>query len=161
MIILGIDPGINGAVALYDTGSNTIVTTGYPHKTEPYKKTTRKIIDGITLHRYLSAFAIDEVWMEKVNAFGMGRTSAFRFGEANGVAIGVISALGLSINFVTPQKWKYHFALDNDKARSRELAQQFWPDAADQFARVKDTDRSEAALIAMYGALTNGYTTKT
>ena len=41
------------------------------------------------------------------------------------------------------------------KAASRGMATELFPDFADQFRRVKDDGRAEAALIARYGAYQN------
>jgi hypothetical protein len=41
--------------------------------------------------------------------------------------------------------------LSTDKNASRALASQFFPDCSDQWKRVKDDGRAEAALIAHYG----------
>jgi len=48
---------------------------------------------------------------------------------------------------------KTHFGLDADKEKSRALAIRLWPGCG-YFSRVKDHGRSEAALIARYGAET-------
>jgi hypothetical protein len=49
---------------------------------------------------------------------------------------------------VTPQRWKKLMGVTADKNTSRQLAINLWPDQAHLFARVKDVDRAEAALIA-------------
>jgi hypothetical protein len=52
---------------------------------------------------------------------------------------------------VDPSAWKKTMRLSTDKNASRALASQYFPDCADQWARVKDDGRAEAALIALYG----------
>jgi hypothetical protein len=52
---------------------------------------------------------------------------------------------------VDPSAWKKTMRLSTDKNASRALASQYFPDSADQWARVKDDGRAEAALIALYG----------
>jgi hypothetical protein len=53
---------------------------------------------------------------------------------------------------VDPSAWKKTMHLSTDKNASRALASQYFPDAADQWSRVRDDGRAEAALIAYYGA---------
>jgi hypothetical protein len=52
---------------------------------------------------------------------------------------------------VDPSAWKKTMRLSTDKNASRALASQYFPDCSDQWKRVKDDGRAEAALIALYG----------
>jgi hypothetical protein len=90
----------------------------------------------------------------------MGSSSAFRFGKAAGVIDGVLGALGITQVPAKPQQWKKHYGLMRDKAnpvpesqfkdRSRLLALQLYPNAAQSLARKKDGGRAEALLIARW-----------
>jgi crossover junction endodeoxyribonuclease RuvC len=82
---------------------------------------------------------------------GQGVVSTFKFGTAYGVVQGVIGALQIPVEFVSPQRWKKHFHLNGDKEQARAKAQQLFPVCAASFQRVKDHGRAEAALIARYG----------
>jgi crossover junction endodeoxyribonuclease RuvC len=55
---------------------------------------------------------------------------------------------------VTAAKWKKYFNLSQDKGISRRLASERFPHDAEQFSRVKDDGRAEAALLALYAAET-------
>jgi len=63
-----------------------------------------------------------------------------------------VTGHGYEVYYVTPAVWKKHFKLSKNKGVSRSLACQRFPEAADQFTRVKDDGRAEAGLIALYGA---------
>ncbi|MBV8107961.1 MAG: hypothetical protein JO223_25750 [Hyphomicrobiales bacterium] len=82
------------------------------------------------------------------------KASAFAFGRARGVIEGVCGTLSLPIVFLTPTTWKRLAdippgAENKDLARTRAIAR--WPSQADLFARKRDVDRAETALIAVAG----------
>jgi crossover junction endodeoxyribonuclease RuvC len=146
--ILGIDPGISGAIAFY-----------FPEYPERISTEDMPIADGqvdaVTLSKRLTIMAPDICVMERVGAMpGQGVSSTFKFGRAFGTAIGVVGALKLPLIFVAPTKWKGHFRLSADKEQSRALALRLFPAISEQFERKKDHNRAEAALIARYSAET-------
>jgi crossover junction endodeoxyribonuclease RuvC len=146
--ILGVDPGITGAIAFYfPETSGRVVALDLP------------IADGEIsaplvadlIRTYAPSLAI----IERVSAMpGQGVVSMFNFGRAYGDVRGVIGALSIPVHFATPQKWKRHFRLSSDKEEARALALRLFPSCADHFKRKKDHGRAEAALIARYGAET-------
>lgn len=146
MIVCGIDPGINGAIAFYvSTAPAMIAAEDLP------------VVDGMTdaasLARTIEAMRPDLAVIERVGAMPkQGVSSTFRFGQAYGIAIGVVAALGVPVLLVPPAKWKRHFGLSSDKEESRGRALQRWPARAELFKRKKDHGRAEAALLAAYGA---------
>lgn len=146
MCICGIDPGINGAAAFFfETHPNAIAAEDLP--------VVDRMLDAATLARRLEQMKPDLVVIEQVAAMPkQGVSSTFRFGQAYGMTIGVVAALRIPIEYVTPGRWKKHFRLSSDKEESRARALQMWPDRPDLFARKKDHGRAEAALIARYGA---------
>lgn len=146
LCICGIDPGIRGAVAFFfTTHENAIAAEDLP--------VVDNMLDAATLASRLRQMQPDLVVMEQVGAMPkQGVSSTFRFGQAFGMAIGVVAALGIPTEFVTPGRWKKHFRLSSDKEEARARALQMWPDRSDLFARKKDHGRAEAALIARFGA---------
>jgi hypothetical protein len=144
--ILGIDPGISGAIAFYFSEFPERVST-------EDMPVAGGDVDANTLSRRLTIMTPDICVMERVGAMpGQGVSSTFKFGRAFGTAIGVVGALKLPLVFVTPAKWKAHFRLTADKEQGRALALRMFPAAGEQFERRKDHHRAEAALIARYGA---------
>jgi crossover junction endodeoxyribonuclease RuvC len=144
-IVMGIDPGISGAVAFYFPMVNRIAVDDVP--VAGGEINTAELARVVRLHQ--PSLAV----IEKVSAMpGQGVTSMFNFGRSYGDVRGVIGALGVPLHLVTPQKWKRHFGLSSDKDESRLRAIRTFPAAAESFKLKKHDGRAEAALIALYGA---------
>jgi crossover junction endodeoxyribonuclease RuvC len=145
MRILGVDPGLSGAVAILSTSIVAVEDTPITGKG------TKRLIDAESLEAIIREWSPTVAIIETVHAYrGQGVSSSFRFGQALGVVQGVIGAANVSAHYVTPQKWKKHFGLTADKSASRALAIELYPEIAHQFSRVKDDGRAEALLIAHY-----------
>ena len=141
-MIAGIDVGMTGAIGMiYDEGG------GFVYDMPVFKKE----VNAHALASLFREFPPAHVWIEQVNAFGMGRTSAFNFGQGVGVMKGVLATLAIPHSLVTPAKWKKHYGLGRDKDQSRALASRLYPQIASEFARKKDDGRAEALLIAQFG----------
>ena len=155
MLILGVDVGLNGAMAFLLDGQ-LVNVEDLPLVDVRHGAKTRKELSAALLHVRLVApdIRIAKAVLEDVNAFGMGRTSAYRFGVGVGTIVGVLTACGIRIETVTPQKWKKAMGLTADKKLSRAMAIKTWPDASHYFSRVKDDGRAEACLLAEYGRRT-------
>jgi crossover junction endodeoxyribonuclease RuvC len=144
--ILGIDPGVSGAVAFYfPSAPERIAVEDVP--VAGGEISTPHLASMI--RRYAPTMAV----IERVQAFrGQGVVSMFNFGRSYGDVRGVIGALNIPLHLVTPQKWKKHFSLSSDKDQSRLLAIRLFPSVAEHFKLKKHDGRAEAALIARYGA---------
>ena len=141
-MICGIDPGAKGAIALL-----------YPDYAEIHDMPMLgKEVNGSEVSCIFKEFTPDHIWLEQVNSFGMGRTSAYNFGQGVGVLKGVFQAMQIPFTLVTPQKWKKSYGLSKEKDHSRLLVTRMYPSLADQFVRKKDDGRAEALLIAKYGS---------
>jgi crossover junction endodeoxyribonuclease RuvC len=149
--VIGIDPGLKGAIALIRSG-DLIDALDMPLLDGQ--------VDGAVICEFIRRqgfilglhHTVPQVWIEKVHSMPkQGVTSVFTFGQAYGIAIGAAQASGATINYARPQEWKGHFGLSADKKESSALARDLFPDHLDRFKRVKDNGRAEAALIALYG----------
>lgn len=143
--ILGIDPGLSGAIAFY-----------FPSRPGMIGAEDMPIVAGevnaAEMGRRIAQMRPDIAIVEKVGSMpGQGVASTFRFGTAYGVVLGVLGALAVPVHLVSPGKWKRHFGLSADKEESRARAIRQWP-GSPHFARKKDHGRAEAALLAKYGA---------
>ena len=158
MTIIGIDPGLSGAIAILDGNvvelfdvPSTKITKGKTSKTDylPYEM-------AATLRRYWLPNGNVHVFIEKVHAMpGQGSVSMFRFGEGYGLWLGIIAACGYPVTKVTPQAWKKLIMAgmgDKDAARTR--AQELFPEKMGELSRKKDIGRADALLIAEYGRRT-------
>jgi len=151
-MIIGIDPGKTGAIAM-------LYQAGHPKWGKLYIEdmpVLGKEINGAAFADILEEFPPIIIYIEAVNSRLMGRQSAFNFGQGIGVLKGVIAAKRISYCQVSPAKWKSHFKLPADKDAARAKATQLFPANADLFKRKKDDGRAEAALIALYAQQTGG-----
>lgn len=149
-MILGIDPGLGGALALYRAdGALEIVDM-------PTLQLKKRVINEYALARIVDDWAssVREVWLEQVGVRpGEGAVGAFSFGRGYGVIRGICAANFLTIVDVTPQTWKRAMKIAGAKDEARAAASALFPACASQFVRKRDDGRAEAALIALYGAL--------
>ena len=154
MRILGVDPGLSGALALLDPDDMTVTVHDMPTFEVKGGKKTRHELNVAAVAKLLAVHRPNFAFVEKVGAMpGQGVVSMFRFGEAYGALQGVIAALDIPVYFVLPQKWKGRLGLkDSSKGAARREATRLFPAYAQTFARVKDDGRAEATLIALYGA---------
>lgn len=153
MLTLGIDPGLSGAIAILD-GTKLVDVFDMPVVEIQHGKKKRRKISPEMIVSELSDYngRISAAYVEDVHAMpGQGVTSVFSFGEASGIARGVLAGLLIRTTLVSPVEWKRKLKLGRDKGESRGLAAQLWPCQAGTFKRVRDDGRAEAALIAYWG----------
>jgi crossover junction endodeoxyribonuclease RuvC len=160
-VIIAIDPGASGAIAIFADGQPAAV---HDMPTMP-RKASGQEVNGAALADLLrdvrrnnsgaSFSAVVELVHARPAGLGgvraAGNSSSFRFGEALGVVKGVLAALGIARTDVTPQAWKRRYGLSGaDKDVSRTRAIELWPALADRLARKKDDGRAEALLIGAF-----------
>jgi len=149
MIILGVDPGVNGATALWD--GTTLITRAMPKtksKGRGWELNVAELVDDFDL-LFCGA---DHAFIELVNARPQeGGASSFKFGYAAGVVRGLVVSQKVPVTMVTPQTWKSKLRLTKDKDYSRTRALELFPSNANDFKLKKDNDKAEASLLAFYG----------
>jgi len=97
MIIIGIDPGAKGGVAIYDETKDKMVL----HKCPETPKEMAAIINTARI-KDNNVFCV----IEKVHAFPTdARSSAFKFGCNFGKWLGILGAYDIQTLEVTPQTW--------------------------------------------------------
>ena len=153
MRIVGIDPGLSGAIAILEE-KKVLSIFDMPVMADG-KKNKRQLNSAQLVNIIKENIAgADEivVIVEQVNAMpGQGVTSMFNFGQTFGAIKGVCAALNLSIFFVRPSKWKKHFELINSsKDSSRTKVIEMYPSLSNQLSKKKDVNKSDAILIARY-----------
>ena len=153
MIIIGIDPGVSGAISVLE---NKKVIEVYEMPTMIDGKKSKRQVNGAQVTNIIKERFREKkeiiVVVEHVNAMpGQGVTSMFNFGQSFGVIKGICSALNLPIYFVRPTKWKKYFNLINtSKDASRSRAIEIFPKISDNLKRKKDSNKADAILIASY-----------
>ena len=153
MIIIGIDPGVSGAISILknkkviDAIDMPTMIDGKKNK----KQVNASQVSNIIKERLNSGEEIIVV-VEHVNAMpGQGVTSMFNFGQSFGVIKGICSALSLPIYFIRPTKWKKYFNLiKTNKDASRTKVIQIYPEISSKLYRKKDSNKADAILIARY-----------
>lgn len=144
MIVVGVDPGITGAFAVL-TDASVDGGSAAVHDMPVHGK----FVDGRAVAALLSTVGNALVVIEDVHAMPInGSIGSFSLGRSKGIVEGVIAALGLRCEYVSPQRWKKEMRLSKDKGASRRMAADLYPDLSQTFARVKDDGRAEALLIA-------------
>src|SRR5262249_38753556 len=140
-LFLGCDPGAaSGGLAILDAHGQIVDASAMP-------ATERDIA------QYLEEFQprIRKAFIEAVHAFpGQGVASQFVFGQHYGLLRGLLIALKIPFEQVSPQRWKRTLGLTSDAAdsklqkknKSKQLAGQLWPDYRATHAT------AEALLIA-------------
>jgi crossover junction endodeoxyribonuclease RuvC len=153
MKIIGIDPGLSGAIAILEDNK---VKEIFDIPVMPEGKKNKRQLNSAQLVKLLKDHIYKDeeivVVVENVSAMpGQGVTSMFNFGQTFGAIKGICAALGLPIFFVRPAKWKKHFDLINSsKDASRTKAIEMYPSISDQLSRKKDVNKSDAILIARF-----------
>lgn len=152
MFYLGIDPGKKGAMALFNPISRVLTIGDMPLVPRPKGKKGEEtnyalLAEMLRCDVPSKTFCmIEDVWSMPRE----GVSSAHAFGRNIGALLMALAVHQIPHEQVTAAKWKKHFGLSSDKGASRALAIQRFPANADDFSRVKDDGRAEAALLAYY-----------
>ena len=177
-LIMGIDPGMNGGLAVTDTGPNAIMLV-------------KRMPEGNDeLWAWLQQYAADPtnitVFIEAVHAYSMGVAGAFKFGVGYGRLLAFMTALSIKPVKVQPAIWQRALAIpttrkpvpadyikrDGSVRTTKAVkallqaehkmdilrrAQQLMP-CLDLWSKTKDEQMAicDSLLIAYYGKLTNG-----
>ena len=152
-VILGIDPGLNGAMAFFDadTGALTLLDMPTLHAGAGGKR----VLDDDSLARTIDGRSgeIRHAFIEQVGSRpGEGAVGAFSFGQGYGVLRGILAAGFVPRSYVRPARWKKAMGVPAQKDGARARASELLPAYAGLWVRVKDDGRAEAAMIALYGA---------
>jgi len=153
MIIIGIDPGVSGAICILNNGK---ITEIYEMPTMIDGKKNKKQVNGAEVTNIINKEIINEkeakVVIEHVSAMpGQGVTSMFNFGQSFGVLKGICAALKLPVYFIRPVKWKKYFNLINtEKDASRTKVIEVFPYISSKISKKKDANKADAILIARF-----------
>ena len=147
-MILGIDPGISGALAWVSDDGHLLSAMDMPTlEVNGKAKVNPHILASELNFRKPKIVVIEEVGAMP----GQGVTSMFNFGYSAGILLGICAGLGIPTVFYRPAVWKRQAGVPTDKGAARQMAQRLWPGSR-AFDRVKDHGRAEAALLARWYA---------
>ncbi len=156
MIIIGIDPGLDGAVAIKVHGVLWIVED-CPTVEVKVGRSKKRRPDPALCANLLRPFAKVYVhaFLEQVSAMkGQGVSSMFSFGTGYGIWQGVLAALQIPMTFVTPQRWQKVMLpgkAKGDKQAGRKRALELFPFLAGELKLKKHDGRGDALCIGEYG----------
>lgn len=163
MDLVAFDPGLSGAACFMKDGS-VVEIIDMPTLPDG----SNRQVDVMALCRRIDRWKPRYAIIENVQPMpsipgadgarrGMGAASSFRFGFAVGQIRATAVCYGINVRLVHPQSWKRHFGLKgSDKEQSRQKARELMPVVAGHLARVKDHNRAESVLLAIYGRDTLG-----
>lgn len=149
-MILGIDPGMSGALVIMDD-ENKIADV--LHMPTLVNEKGHKQVDAGAVFDWLSVHEeITEAYIEFVHSMpNQGVASMFSFGKACGLVEGALQSAGMTYRVVRPRDWKAYFSLvGQEKDASRRLAQKRF-DHPDLEKKAKGQAIADAAFIALYG----------
>ena len=172
MKILGIDPGLYGACAVWWGDPKELYVYGF-EQFEAHKGRGMELDGRAMADQFNIAFrGVDFAFIEDVNAHpGEGASSAFKFGTTFGIALGMLYTLGIPFDFVLPSKWVPEIVGSKmktaeevgkkpDKSRNMAKATNIFPAYSNLFKGTKEggsqskklaEGKADAALIAYYG----------
>lgn len=152
-IVIGIDVGLSGAIAVLIDGSKPMV----------YPIPTYKDGKGKNRYDYNALFKLFQIINASATIIGcaleratampkQGSVSGFAFGEAYGFYKGVLTALSIPYEIVQPKKWQQEFSISNDtKKGSFAVASRLYPKMELQTPRGRILDGAcDALLLATY-----------
>ncbi len=163
-MIVGIDPGATGALAIFD-GTRLMAAADMPSVSVRVNGTQRARVNAPGLVQLLRDWGPSHAAVERVAPRGgpveKGGDTPMTAGylmNAAGIVEGVLAGLGIPLTFVDTRDWRraaditLHSDMDYAarKEASRARALQLFPLRAADFARKKDSDRAEAALIGWW-----------
>lgn len=138
---IGIDPGVSGFVVFLS--SMQVQVQASPTKTD---QNWHIIIESLSSAR-ARGYTIKTAAIEKVHSFpAQGVRSVFTFGESFGKAQGILLALKVPFQMVSPARWmaEFSFPVGATKRDHAEVAKHLFPD-------VKVTQaNADALLLAEY-----------
>jgi len=162
MMVIGIDPGLTGAAVLVSRGDLILECCDLPSRPRPHSGKVAKWLDAGALAKILRdwrySYGLEHnavcVVIEQPRPMpGMPSTTSASLFDTVGVIRGVVAALNIgTILHADPKTWKSAYNLAaGDKNASIECAKRLFPYYAELFARAKDHNRAEAALLAHWG----------
>ena len=165
--IVGIDPGTNGAAAIYETEAHELVAVrDLPYWFQTVNKKQRKRLDPVGIYDMFEEFKLYGVGLVVLEAVGgrpkQGASAGFVFGYTVGLIYMACICAQIPIETVPPQKWKKLMSVTGGKKAEDDdiinRAHEMFPTKRALFRDTSKTetgrkrvDRAEAAMLAKFG----------
>lgn len=161
MVLIGIDPGLTGAIAMIGHNGEYLRLQDIPTMQRMATMKKGRVMNQVNCAaaRELLAEWISPYDREAVHAVielpiafpGQNVGSVASAFLTAGHLEATISSLRIAHTLVAPVEWKKALKLTSSKEQARAAAIRRWPDAAPILKRVMDHNRAEALMIALYG----------
>lgn len=152
-IIIGIDPGLDGAIAIREDEKIFLFDTPTLEIRNGKKKKRLCDTQGM-VHIFKPYIGKDvHVGLEKIHSMpGQGVASMFSMGEGFGTWKGLIAMAGFKLTLITPQAWKKKMmhGMGKEKDAARVRAIELFPNMYMELKRKKDHGRADALLLSEY-----------
>lgn len=154
MFVIGVDPGLTGAIALLRNGD---LAECFDMPTSGRGQGGKQDLNHAELARLFRELPpctayVEHVWGYNKNGVAQSSAAGFRLGLCVGAIRQVTASHGFPMELVIPQTWKKSFSLiGTDKDAARTKAIQLFPNDSDRLQRKRDIGRADAILIALYG----------
>lgn len=175
--VIGIDPGIHGAIASINMDGEVLgcvrfplVAKEKPNQRKPTKKQLEKgtwpktrTENNYNMEKMAELFTIVGggpgvvAYVELVHSMqGEGSASSFKFGKCYGTILGMLAMLGLPVRDTTPKEWcsAMHIPGDkekNAKVRSRSAFEYYFESHIAKTGKRFTDGEIDALLIAEFG----------
>lgn len=169
-LVAGLDPGVGGAIAVYDTESRDLFDVmDLPFWFEAVGTKKRKRLDYTAMQemaQMLNVMGVELIVMESVGGRpGQSASAGYSFGFANGLIYASLWHAGIVIEKVPPQRWKKMLNVPGKAGGKGQAAQkeahgsiilrveQIYPAHRDKFRTARGKylmDRADAALLAKF-----------
>jgi hypothetical protein len=141
--VLGVDPGLKGALAWVNG-------TGELLEIEDMPLVDNEVNAKLLANLIVGYGSLECAVVERQQSMPkQGVATTFKTGTGYGIIIGCLAALNIPTFFLSPTQWKKVLHLSNDKELSRKRALERWPNDAAMFTLKKHEGRAEAALLAV------------
>ena len=151
MRVAGVDPGLDGAIAVLDEERHLEVFDVPTMKARSRGReinlpALKQIVFGSIV------VPIKAVFIERNSSRpNEGSAAGRKGGLVEGVLLGAFAMHDTKVNRVPPGVWKKRMRLTRDKEYSRTRAIEEFPEYHELFKLKKHHNRAEAALLALYG----------
>ena len=168
MIVIGIDPGIYGCVAMLGHRAELLQLGDMPTMQRGAGSAhVKQQVNPGALAQLVCEWTRDyskneiQIFLEEARPMPtvarrggkitvlQGSATTFSMGLTAGLIEGAIGAKGYTYKLVPATQWKKHYKLTSNKEQARAAAVRLYPSAP--LARKKDHNRAEALLIARFG----------
>ena len=156
MTIMGIDPGLDSAVAVLTEAGELVAIHDMPTLLDGAKG--RRAVNPALFASIVYSTQANRAYCELIGPrpSSDGSVGAFGFGRTRGIIEGVLAAAGIPLEMIAPPVWKRASSISpgkENKDSARSVAISRWPSEAALFARKCDCERAEAALIGFVGLM--------